>query len=234
VSPTPVAEVFKVCKNYPAGVVGPDVTVDFTVDDYNDGSIDASGTATVPAGECITLALGGSVSHDHSVTVTEHVPAGFISSFVAQEYHAGVITTYPSVSGNVATGYMHGDRGFTVTYLNDPLPGLNGCTHGYWKVDQHFDSYPAGYTSSTLFSSVFENAFPGMTLVDVMWLHGGGLNALGRETVAALLNAASGFYWYSPTEVINKFNAVFPGTKDDYTALKDDFESHNIAGCPLN
>ena len=38
----------------------------------------------------------------------------------------------------------------------------------------------------------FDDAFPGMTLLEVLSQGGGGLNALGRHTVAALLNAASG------------------------------------------
>jgi len=113
--------------------------------------------------------------------------------------------------------------------------GGEGCTPGYWKQAHHFDSW-VGYNPNDLFSSVFEDAFPGMTLVQVMWNGGGGLNALGRHTVAALLNAASGDvdYGATPADVISAFNAVFPGTNGQYTTLKNDFAADNQSSCPLN
>ncbi len=67
----------------------------------------------------------------------------------------------------------------------DQYGGGEGCTPGYWKQSQHFDSW-TGYSPSTQFSAVFENAFPGKTLLQVLEQGGGGLNALGRHTVAAL------------------------------------------------
>jgi len=111
-----------------------------------------------------------------------------------------------------------------------------GCTPGYWKQPQHFDSWPAPYTPDTLFADVFEDAFPGLTLVDVLRARGGGLNALGRHTVAALLNAASADvnYGISTGYVIGAFNDTFPGTKIQYNVLKDFFEDFNEQGCPLN
>ena len=114
--------------------------------------------------------------------------------------------------------------------------GAEGCTPGYWKQDQHFDSWSAPYTPDTPFSAVFEDAFPGMTLLEVLGNGGGGLDALGRHTVAALLNAASGGveYGWSTGEVIDAFNAVYPGTRSAYTAVKNDFAYDNERGCPLN
>ena len=69
--------------------------------------------------------------------------------------------------------------------------GGEGCTPGYWKQKQHFDSWADPYDPTDLFSDHFENAFPGMTLLEVLGNGGGGLNALGRHTVAALLNSAN-------------------------------------------
>lgn len=110
---------------------------------------------------------------------------------------------------------------------------VEGCSPGYWKQSQHFGNWPKPYTPNTLFSAVFENAFPGKTLLQVLSLGGGGLNALGRQTVSALLNASSTLveYPYAPTEVIAKFNAVYPG--GDYDALKNDLEYNNTLYCPL-
>ena len=63
---------------------------------------------------------------------------------------------------------------------------------------------------------------------------GGGLNALGRHTVAALLNAASPgvFFDLTEVEVVVMFNAVFPD--GDYEELKDIFEGFNEQFCPLD
>jgi hypothetical protein len=62
------------------------------------------------------------------------------------------------------------------------------------------------------------------------------LEQLGRHTVAALLNAQSADvnYGFTTAEVINAFNAVFPGTDDQYRSLKDMFAFFNEIGCPLN
>lgn len=114
--------------------------------------------------------------------------------------------------------------------------GGEGCTPGYWRQRHHYADWTAPYDPSDLFSSVFEDAFPGMTLGQVVRIRGGGLNALGRHTVAALLNAASAEVSYdlTPAEVIAAFNAAYPGNRASYNALKDDFESFNELGCPLN
>ncbi len=113
--------------------------------------------------------------------------------------------------------------------------GGEGCTPGYWKQPRHFDSWMS-YTPGTMFSDVFEDAFPGMTLLDVLKQGGGGLKALGRHIVAALLNAdCTGVsYDRSETQVINMFNSVYPGSKGDYNGVKNILESLNEQGCFLN
>lgn len=124
--------------------------------------------------------------------------------------------------------------------------GTEGCTPGYWKVPVHQPWTSTAYTPTLLFNdasgttgnppvtSDFANAFPGMTLNMVLWQGGGGLKALGRHAVAALLNASSSgvdFYW-DTGEVINAFNAAYAAS--DYDALKGLFETENEKGCPLN
>ncbi|HET6770717.1 MAG TPA: hypothetical protein VFH75_03655 [Actinomycetota bacterium] len=111
-----------------------------------------------------------------------------------------------------------------------------GCTPGYWKQEQHFDSWRSPYDPNDSFNTYFENAFPEMTLLEVLKQGGGGLNALGRHTVAAMLNSASGGvdYAFSSAAVIASFDAVYPGTKGDYETLKNQFAGENERGCPLN
>jgi len=113
----------------------------------------------------------------------------------------------------------------TVSYTPAPPSLLNdrGCSPGYWK---NHTNWPAPYTKTTQFSTVFENAFPGKTLQDVLSAGGGGLTALGRATVSALLNAQSfgaTHYGESAAQVIADFNAAFPG--GDYETLKAKFEA---------
>jgi hypothetical protein len=120
-----------------------------------------------------------------------------------------------------------------------PTPGvaLEGCTPGYWKQSQHFDSWVA-YTPTQKFEAVFGRDVPGdPTLVQALDLGGGDLDALMRHTVAALLNASSPTVDPDPKfdttgEVIAAFRAAFDSKT--YEATKDAFARSNEAGCPLN
>lgn len=114
------------------------------------------------------------------------------------------------------------------------LPATEGCTPGYWKQSQHFDSWPAAYTPDMAFDAVFADAFPGMSLLGVLKQGGGGLKALGRHTVAALLNAGNDDVQngLSTDQVIAAFDAAF--ASGDYESQKDIFADLNELGCPLN
>ncbi len=166
-------------------------------------------------------------------------PAGFVFSPRDQGANDAVDSDADSTTGKTAcVALVSGETDLTVDagLHQEIISGGEGCTPGYWKQHQHFDSWTPPYTPTTLFSAVFENAFPGKSLRDVLALGGGGLNALGRHTVAALLNAASPNVNYdrSVGDVINAFNAVYPGSDAAYEALKDQLETFNEQGCPLN
>lgn len=145
---------------------------------------------------------------------------------------------------NTATIVVSSSSEGRITFFNSPVPpppppsGGEGCTPGYWKQSQHFDSWRAPYTPSTQFSAVFENAFPGKTLLQVLAQGGGGLTALGRHTVAALLNGASGSGVsanLTSAQVIAQFNALYPtSVKNGYEPLHLTFAGFNEQGCPLN
>jgi hypothetical protein len=70
----------------------------------------------------------------------------------------------------------------------------------------------------------------------VVKLGGGGLNALGRHTVAAYLDALAGEVDYdlSAAEVVDLFNSVFPGSDDDYEDAKNILAALNDLPCPLD
>lgn len=124
--------------------------------------------------------------------------------------------------------------------LNLSVDGCEGCTPGFWK--NHSGEGPqsnewVGYDPHQLFSDVFDDAFPSMTLLEVVDLGGGGLNSLGRHAVASLLNAASPNVHFplSPQQVIDMFNDAFAdGSDTEIEAVKDIFEALNEAGCPLS
>lgn len=180
--------------------------------------------------ETLTDALTSADGNEWDTVIhTVNIPAG-ATSLTLQAFSrkdAGSV-----LSGNPAS-FSWITAGLSIAA---PPGGGEGCTPGYWKQPHHFDSWTAPYAPTTLFSDVFENAFPGKTLLQVLRTGGGGKFALGRHTVAALLNAASGGvdYAYTPQDVIDAFNAVFPGTKAAYIALKNDFQAENESGCPLN
>lgn len=114
--------------------------------------------------------------------------------------------------------------------------GGEGCSPDYWRQRYHFGSWPNPPSPETPFAEVFENAFPGATLLRALTQRGGGLNALGRETVAAFANAASPDVDYDliPQQVVDLFNGVYPGDRDAYNNLKSMFQGFNQQVCPLN
>jgi hypothetical protein len=71
--------------------------------------------------------------------------------------------------------------------------GGEGCTPGYWKVDQHLDDWgPTGYDPDDDFDTTFGVDWfdPDVTLLEALWMRGGKEKALARHGVAALLNAS--------------------------------------------
>src|SRR5438093_321792 len=69
--------------------------------------------------------------------------------------------------------------------------GGEGLTPGFWKQTQHFSDW-VGYTQSQNYNTVFGvNDDPTLTLLGALQRGGGGMNALGRQAVAALLNASN-------------------------------------------
>ena len=197
-----------------------------------------SGNASLNDGDCRVIAVYGGYGADATVNET-----GVQSGFHLERVDVSVITLSgttkttvagPSVSEFISGYNGGGPRGALVEYFNARDAEGEGCTPGYWKQPQHFDSWPAPYAPNQLFSLYFENAFPGQTLLQVLSTGGGKLIALGRHTVAALLSAAASGVNYplTPQDVINEFNATYPAS--NYGPQKDRFAAFNEAGCPLN
>ncbi|MEO5825717.1 MAG: hypothetical protein ABIR59_07510, partial [Gemmatimonadales bacterium] len=159
-----------------------------------------------------------------AVTTTE-TSAGMVS-VSAQRVDANNSTPINEPFTNGGSLFVNAFHGFTITYVNVvdvPTAGNNGCSPGYYKNHQ----FPTGFTSTTTFASVFgNNVYGDATLLTVLKTGGGGLAALGRQTVAAYFNATIySDFGYSPQDVIDAFNAAVAGTAADQNDLKNTFEA---------
>ncbi|OIU70796.1 hypothetical protein [Rossellomorea aquimaris] len=111
-----------------------------------------------------------------------------------------------------------------------------GCSDGYWK--NHPEDW-VGFCPDNLFNVVFMRAVfdPDITLLEALQLMGGGINALARQAVGALLNASNPNvnYPFSVNEVREKFQAAFDsGDPTTIETQKNQFEFYNTEFiCPL-
>ena len=113
----------------------------------------------------------------------------------------------------------------------DPGP-KGGCTPGFWKQPQHLDSW-VGYAPGASFEATFGvDLESDMTLLQALGANGGGVNALARHAVAALLNSGALSFGMTADEVRD---AVVAALADggDIEGTKDAFAALNEAGCPL-
>lgn len=152
-------------------------------------------------------------------------------------------------------GGSTGDSGLVSPGKNGKLPTIShynvcysvapdesqGCTPGYWR------NHPTrweGVSGDADFDLTFGvNAFaPDINLSAAVSLGGGGVNALARHAVAALLNAHGGNnagtgtgapvdYAYSAEQVLAMVQAALDG--GDVEGTKNLLQAANEAGCPL-
>jgi hypothetical protein len=118
-----------------------------------------------------------------------------------------------------------------------PERPAGGCTPGYWRQEHHFDSWvPTGLMPEDDFETVFgvNASFDPHTMLDAVWLGGGGERALARHAVAALLNAnhPDVNYHFTAAQVIAGVqNAYATG---NFEPFKNQLDAANNAGCDLN
>lgn len=230
-------EEFELCKFGSSGTFSYSIVAYGGPNKTNPGAPQVGSGVAVAAGTCVIIAQFGGNGADVTVTETS-AQSGFHLARVDITIAPGGATSTvagPSVTEFIGGTSGGGPRGALAEFFNEADEGGGeGCTPGYWKQEHHFDSWPAGILPTDLFSAYFEDAFPGKTLLEVLSAGGGQLIALGRHTVAALLNAASTGVDYdlSIQQVKDEFNAVFPSSS--YNTQAGRFEGFNQAGCPLN
>lgn len=181
--------------------------------------------ANVVSTTCGTGALisGGSCVIVTRLTVTEAMRPGPISNSVT-------VTASPVGFPNV----LSATASDSVAII--PPPGNEGCTPGFWKQSQHFDSW-VGYSPNQSYEAVFGVDVPGSpTLLQALQNGGGGVDALERHSVAALLNASSGDVnsKYTVAQVIAIVqDGIAPGGLTIEQA-KNLLAAANELGCPLS
>jgi hypothetical protein len=147
-----------------------------------------------------------------------------------------------AVAGFLVAASIAGVGGATGTTV-----GLEGCTPGYWKQSQHFDSWTAtGFTTGQSLESVFDvpDSFgvDSVSLLAALSFNGGPTvtdkaKILLRQAVAALLNSAHPDVDYPSTsaEVIADVNAALAsGSATTILGLASSLDADNNLGCPLN
>ena len=139
-------------------------------------------------------------------------------------------------------------------YFGPDPPGEEGCTPGYWKNngDKHGASaWCERFEPSDPISMHFvlnnplvirgkgKSTITDPTLLQALDANGGGVNAMIRHGVAAMLNACSDCVQYqysSPDQVISMIEDTLNEEGDYYTVdeLHSMFAEYNEAGCPVN
>jgi hypothetical protein len=197
----------------------------------------ADGSVTTAAGECERIAFQGGAPN--TIQVTENVaPGSVLDSIVVEQLANGVVTTTKLTGTNTATAVLSGEpffEGAVITFYNTPAR-LQGCTPGYWK--NHPGAWAGtGFSTGDDFDTTFGvNVFnPNLTLLQAAFLEDGGIKALARHAVAALLNAADPNVNYPLTtaEVITAVQNAVAAGGGAIEALKNQLDTFNRLGCPL-
>lgn len=121
-----------------------------------------------------------------------------------------------------------------------------GCTPGYWKQEQHFDSW-VGYSPDDDFEYVFGCPITirwsmrgkpanvsNPNLLQALQAKGGGESALARHAVAGLLNAANPDISYPRTEAQIKTMVCNALPGGDIEGTKNRLAGWNEEFCPLD
>jgi hypothetical protein len=229
-------------------------TADVTVDMTQTSSGNTSVTYSFAAGECRnlgnfdnTVGLGpADISASES-----NIETGFqfdsLKTTIIHRNPAAPPTVTVSTTNSFSILGASNDIGILLEFYNSaiPTPGDEGCTPGYWKQSQHFDSW-FGYTPNQTLESVFDVpdglGYDNTTLLEALNFGGGsgvagGARILLRSAVAALLNSSSPDVDYTMTtgEVIAAVNAALAsGSRATMLTLAAELDTDNNLGCPLN
>lgn len=224
-----------------------------------------------PAAYCTQVWTPGADGPTTDVTVSEIVPAGLkVDSILLVTTPPGSRDIFYNISSKTVTASF--TQGYLLKFFNSPIvctdrnalnygePGEckypppptsgTGCTPGYWKVAQHWDSWPAGYAPTQLIGSYFPNAslytlktpMSTYSLVQGLAFKGGsdaagGAQILLRAGIAGMLNTAtfgSGYPMTNSQLVTSVNNALGTGDRATMVNLGATIDKFNNGTCTLN
>ncbi len=193
-------------------------------------------------GGAFTMALFTYGSSVHLVLDETSLPAGteVVGWQLFTDQTTPVLIT--SQSGSEFDYNILPNTGYKLVLTNRTKVMGKGCTPGYWKQEQHFDSWPDAYHTSDHISAYFTPSygFGSNTLLEALSFSGGpgvdgGAKILLRASVAALLNSAALTYPESSADVIAMVNeALASGDRATMLSVASLLDGYNNLGCPLN
>jgi len=166
-----------------------------------------------------------------------------LAGFIAAGALAGVgfaLDTSTSTSTSSSTSSSTSTTTETTT-TTTTTPGGEGCTPGYWKQSQHFDSWPVNITM-TLAGAGFTatGLSEGTTLLSALSLRGGptvqdAKNILLRAAAAAYLSSLAVDYPLTTAEVVSMVNtALASGDRETILGVAATLDRNNNLGCTLS
>jgi hypothetical protein len=178
------------------------------------------------------VASGATVSFQETISVAYDAECG--------EYNALVTffsNSYPTEGSTIGTQTIT----ITVPCDQEEETGTEGCSLGYWK--NHSDCWEC-YGPDTPFSEVFgveisvgkgKKGADGPTLMGALNGNGGGVTALARQAVAALLNACDPDIDYPLSEVDlidGIYELLTDGSAEEISEAEEYLDYLNNLGCP--
>jgi hypothetical protein len=181
-----------------------------------------------PAAQLSLTIPGTSIENQAMVQLSE----GFFGYFAEGDcstYGGKMAQVISNICGKAQVEIVEANR---ICTWEEPPAGGEGCTPGYWKQAQHFDSW-VGYQTGDSFKGIFGVRYK-KTLLAALKKGGGGKYALGRHATAALLNAANPGvdYFYTEAQIISMVQAAW--ATGNYGEVKNLLAEQNEKGCPLN
>ena len=241
-------------------VIQPDICIEKLVDCNDDQEYlheDTGSLGDTPSWFIRVWNCGDSPLHGVNVTDTNGMSWGPFDLDVGESWNVTYTGTaiYETTTNNataVGLDVLGGVVGPVFDSATNVITGGEGCTPGFWKNNADKKGAvawgPTGYSPSEKFSDVFgvvitvraggRRTITDPTLLQALGATGGGVNALARHGVAALLNSAHPGIAYgigSPAGVIALVHDALvspdPGAIGAAHIILADY---NEAGCPIN
>ncbi len=240
-----------------AATVAPGGTVNLTVTEQNDGQLALTSPQVVVNDGTSDIATLVAPPDSGDTNTNGVLDVGETWTWTISGVVINADTTF------TATGSGTDPLDNVITYPGDAqeqdavtvtVTGNEGCTPGFWKnnaVNWEANAWCDAYSPDDLFSAVFgvtitiftggnpknnANYITDPTLLQALGANGGGINALARDAVAALLNACSDCVNFGLTtdEVIAEVQAAIAAGDAAIQSLHEDLDFLNNAGCPIN